>query len=921
MLKVVTEDSSADATPILELRGISKIYRMGEIEVQRAAQRRLRRPRRRDGGHHGRLGLGQVDHAQPHRHARPPDGGRVPARRRAGAGPRRVRARRAAQPQDRLRVPVVQPACRATTRSRTSSCRWSTPASGASARRKKAVRALERVGLGDRMDHLPNQLSGGQQQRVSIARAIVNEPLLLLADEPTGALDSTTTKQVMELFVELHRQGMTVVLVTHDPNIAAYAERVVSFSDGVIVSDETRAKDGNASDRITHATRLTASVAVGGRRRESCRCRRRCRWRCTSSRWSPRRTAGRSRAPRRAARAARSLQLQDRRLGAGAVEQDATSADRRSTTAWRSAPAIQTDPTTLRDERRRRRRRRRCRQPSQWTGLSNFQASLNYFLFSGFRVEANVKRAKLTEQAAIVQVKQQRKDTALAVARAYWSVRRAAHPARRAAVGAAAHDRRRGDRRRARARRAGAADRQEPRDAAQADADGDARGSRRARRATAAAQLGVVLGIQRRARARRRGAACPTSRRRRRPSWCATRSGAGPRCRTRSCRSASSTRQVLMARSGFFPQLTLFGLFQYGNNAFNVGTGARSLSSAANPFGDLSGNFTGGAQLTMNFFDTLNTLHRDRRRALPRAGRPAGGAPLRAPRRHRRARRPTPRCCKLYARRAPLVAARDVARDNLTIIEGRYKNGDALIIEYLDAQIDLANAELQSGRRDRAAAAAVARAAGCARLHRRSGPWLTEIESGVAGWRPSLIVVLLGGGGVLAVASAAAPDPKEIDPSLITTVKRGDLAIEVIETGKVQPREKVEIKSKVAGQVAQGLRRRRRSREEGAAALAARSDRLRAARRACEADVARGARTRSSSPQLSLDTPRERAGGARRGADRRRHRGDRRAAKKVAVQTPTVAYNAAQRSAALHAHHRRRSTARSSSAASSRARW
>ncbi|HEX4460380.1 MAG TPA: ABC transporter ATP-binding protein [Polyangia bacterium] len=107
-------------------------------------------------------------------------------------------------------------------------------------RKQKAARALERVGLGDRMDHLPNQLSGGQQQRVSIARAIVNEPLLLLADEPTGALDSETTKQVMQLFVELHKQGMTVVLVTHDPNIAGYAERVVSFKDGIIVSNETR---------------------------------------------------------------------------------------------------------------------------------------------------------------------------------------------------------------------------------------------------------------------------------------------------------------------------------------------------------------------------------------------------------------------------------------------------------------------------------------------------------------------------------------------------------------------------------------------------------------------------------------------------------------------------------------------------------
>jgi putative ABC transport system ATP-binding protein len=107
-------------------------------------------------------------------------------------------------------------------------------------RRKKALAALDRVGLGDRVEHLPNQLSGGQQQRVSIARAIVNEPLLLLADEPTGALDSATTKQVMELFCELHRQGMTVIVVTHDPSIAEYAERVVRFKDGVILSDENR---------------------------------------------------------------------------------------------------------------------------------------------------------------------------------------------------------------------------------------------------------------------------------------------------------------------------------------------------------------------------------------------------------------------------------------------------------------------------------------------------------------------------------------------------------------------------------------------------------------------------------------------------------------------------------------------------------
>jgi len=123
-------------------------------------------------------------------------------------------------------------------------------------RRRKAERALEHVDLADRMDHLPNQLSGGQQQRVSIARAIVNEPLLLLADEPTGALDSSTTRQVMELFVELHRRGMTVVLVTHDPTIAAYAERVVTFKDGVIVSNEIKSQDGHATRASHHTTHL-----------------------------------------------------------------------------------------------------------------------------------------------------------------------------------------------------------------------------------------------------------------------------------------------------------------------------------------------------------------------------------------------------------------------------------------------------------------------------------------------------------------------------------------------------------------------------------------------------------------------------------------------------------------------------------------
>jgi putative ABC transport system ATP-binding protein len=108
-------------------------------------------------------------------------------------------------------------------------------------RRRRATLALERVGLGQRLDHKPNELSGGQQQRVSIARAIVNEPRLLLADEPTGALDSRTTEEIMELFLDLNAAGMTVVMVTHEPDVAQYAQRIVRFRDGRILSDELNA--------------------------------------------------------------------------------------------------------------------------------------------------------------------------------------------------------------------------------------------------------------------------------------------------------------------------------------------------------------------------------------------------------------------------------------------------------------------------------------------------------------------------------------------------------------------------------------------------------------------------------------------------------------------------------------------------------
>lgn len=107
-------------------------------------------------------------------------------------------------------------------------------------RKRRALDALQRVGLSQRIDHLPNQLSGGQRQRVAIARALCGEPSILLADEPTGNLDSATTKDIMVLFDELHTEGQTVILVTHEVEIAAHCRRTVRLSDGRVQSDTLR---------------------------------------------------------------------------------------------------------------------------------------------------------------------------------------------------------------------------------------------------------------------------------------------------------------------------------------------------------------------------------------------------------------------------------------------------------------------------------------------------------------------------------------------------------------------------------------------------------------------------------------------------------------------------------------------------------
>ncbi len=115
-----------------------------------------------------------------------------------------------------------------------------------------AQRALERVGLSDRMDHMPNQLSGGQQQRVAIARALVTEPAILLADEPTGNLDTRTSFEIMSLFQELNDQGITILLVTHEKDIAMYAKRIVEMRDGLILRDQNVPKRRNASYDLAH---------------------------------------------------------------------------------------------------------------------------------------------------------------------------------------------------------------------------------------------------------------------------------------------------------------------------------------------------------------------------------------------------------------------------------------------------------------------------------------------------------------------------------------------------------------------------------------------------------------------------------------------------------------------------------------------
>ncbi len=128
--------------------------------------------------------------------------------------------------------------------------------------RREAVAVLEQVGLGDRLHHEPARLSGGQQQRVAIARALVNRPAILLADEPTGNLDTHTSVEVMAVFQELNARGITILLVTHEPDIASYARRVIELRDGRVVRDEAVAVPRRAANDLA-VWRENGSVSVG----------------------------------------------------------------------------------------------------------------------------------------------------------------------------------------------------------------------------------------------------------------------------------------------------------------------------------------------------------------------------------------------------------------------------------------------------------------------------------------------------------------------------------------------------------------------------------------------------------------------------------------------------------------------------------
>ncbi len=330
--------------------------------------------------------------------------------------------------------------------------------------------------------------------------------------------------------------------------------------------------------------------------------------------------------------------------------------------------------------------------PQSGQGLFNLTANINVPVFSGFRVESTVKRNQLLEQSASLGERQARREIALATARAYWSVRRLALlvEAQRDAV-RRLEEAERATEARVNAGLAPAIDRNRARSRklAQIATMVDFTGQQREAEVQLAValqidetielvdtpQLDGELGCGDRQEARRGVLQRPELLRAK-------------------LQIDVQEQQVRIAKSGYYPQLNGFFLFQYGNNAFSVGSGARSASAVANPFSGLAGNLTVGGQLTMNFFDMLTTWTavKDARFEQSRL--------IAESKRVERAldsevRVACARVERLVTRRVAQADVRDVAKDNLMSLEQRYKNGDALLIELLDSQLELTTSELQ----------------------------------------------------------------------------------------------------------------------------------------------------------------------------------------------------------------------------------
>ena len=240
--------------PVMSVKDLTKIYRMGDHEVRALRGVSLDIEPGEFVAVTGPSGSGKSTFMHIAGCLDRPTSGAVLPRRQGRLEALEGRPGARAQPEDRVRVPGLQPADPhhgARQRRAAAALPARSTSFKAAERHKRALAALDAVGLGQRYHHMPNQLSGGQQQRVAIARALINEPSILLADEPTGNLDTRTSIEVMGIFQRLNKErGITVLLITHEMDIAEYGTRLIRFRDGRVVADQPVLHRRNAADEL-----------------------------------------------------------------------------------------------------------------------------------------------------------------------------------------------------------------------------------------------------------------------------------------------------------------------------------------------------------------------------------------------------------------------------------------------------------------------------------------------------------------------------------------------------------------------------------------------------------------------------------------------------------------------------------------------